>query len=307
MLRSIEKSHELSNQVMKKSDQIRAVAREFEQMFASIMVKSMRSTVPEGTLVEKSLGENLYTDMLDSEFSRMMAESNSLGLSDMIVNQLSNAEGGDVKRKASNTLASLRAAQIREQVQKSAKALESPYVARSVMNTPQSDNTSVYVPPVSVDPRYLQQAKAYGSSNAYKDTSPLASFRPRIRNLSHIIGTVAEKYGVDRKLIASVIEAESAGNPNAQSPVGAKGLMQLMDGTAKDMGVKDSFNIVQNIEGGTKYLKKMMDSFNGNISLALAAYNAGPGNVRKYKGIPPFKETINYVKKVTGLAGLKEE
>jgi len=109
---------------------------------------------------------------------------------------------------------------------------------------------------------------------------------------------VGESFDVEPALIQAIIFAESTGNPAAGSPAGARGLMQLMPGTAADMGVEDPLDPIQNITGGTKYIKKMLEMFNGDLELALAAYNAGPGTVQRHKGIPPYRETQNYVKKV---------
>jgi soluble lytic murein transglycosylase-like protein len=115
------------------------------------------------------------------------------------------------------------------------------------------------------------------------------------------IEEAAALYGVSSDLVRAVIQTESGFDPRAVSGVGAKGLMQLMPRTARALGVKDPFDPRQNIFGGVKYLSTLLEKYNGNVALALASYNAGPGNVRKHGGIPPFRETRGYVKKITGL------
>ncbi|KYC97256.1 hypothetical protein B4102_0911 [Heyndrickxia sporothermodurans] len=118
-------------------------------------------------------------------------------------------------------------------------------------------------------------------------------------NLDSIIQKASEKYNIPKELIKSVIQHESSFNANAVSKSGASGLMQLMPSTAKSLGVTNVFDPEQNIFAGSKYLKNMLDRYDGDINLALAAYNAGPGNVDRFGGIPPFKETQNYVKNIT--------
>lgn len=132
--------------------------------------------------------------------------------------------------------------------------------------------------------------KVFSSLNRYGSTSP--------EEIDELIATYSAKNNLDKDFVKALIKQESGFQTDATSHCGAMGLMQLMPSTADSMGVKNAYDAEQNIAGGTKYLKGLMDRFDGNMELALAAYNAGPGAVQKYGGIPPYKETQNYVKNV---------
>jgi soluble lytic murein transglycosylase-like protein len=125
-------------------------------------------------------------------------------------------------------------------------------------------------------------------ANAKLDSSVPAALAP-------IIQAAARQHRIDPRLLAAVARRESRFRPDAVSPVGAQGVMQLMPRTAKWLGVEDSLDARQNIFGGAKYLRMMLDQFDGNVELSLAAYNAGPGAVKKHRGIPPYHETRQYV------------
>lgn len=155
-----------------------------------------------------------------------------------------------------------------------------------------------------------QQAAAQSSSgqpaaDASSSRSPAAAATadsaqttaPAATSLDQMVSDTSKRFGLDEGLLRAVIQTESGFNPSAVSRAGAKGLMQLMDGTAKALGVSDSLDPAQNVEGGAKYLRQLIDRF-GDVKLALAAYNAGPGRVAQYGGIPPFAETQRFVQRV---------
>ena len=145
-------------------------------------------------------------------------------------------------------------------------------------------------------------APAGTSESAFADALKTASAGGKY-DLDAIFEAASRKYGISADLLKAVAKAESNFRPEATSKCGAMGIMQLMPGTAKMLGVTDAYDPEQNIMGGADFLKQMLDKFGGDVRLALAAYNAGPGNVTKYGGIPPFNETQNYVKTVIGYLG----
>ena len=248
---------QISNQVIvnPKADaeipkRIKDVALEFESIFTNIMVKAMRGKENKDGLFKVGTGEKIFTEMLDTEYSKLISQHGSLGLADQIAKQMMELEGSS---------------------EKSSEKLN------SVKSTP---NRFYGTAPYSAHPPYQSPTK-------------------NVDMWQKDIDEISKIYGVDPLLVKAVIKQESAGNQFAVSPVGAKGLMQLMDTTASDLGVQSVFNGRENIMGGTKYLSQMLKRFDGDEELALAAYNAGPGSVEKYgNSIPPYKETQDYVRRV---------
>ncbi|MBL8027686.1 MAG: transglycosylase SLT domain-containing protein [Fibrobacteres bacterium] len=240
--------------------EIRKVAKQFEAMFAGIMLKTMNESIERSSLVKKSMGESIFQDMLMDEYANKMSEGRGMGLADVLYRSISGSKESI------------------DQVSGKVRDYNSK--------------------------KYATKALQYTAGNfSGVKVSPLKeSLKERMENLAPVIDSAAERYGVSPSLVKAVVRQESGGNASAVSKSGAKGVMQLMDGTAKDMGVRNVYNPVENINGGVKYLRKMLDMFNGDEKLALAAYNAGPDTVKKWNGVPPFAETENYVKNVTKMA-----
>ena len=139
------------------------------------------------------------------------------------------------------------------------------------------------------------------NSSTFNLATTRGSLQPKESAFDDLITPAGKRYNLDLSLLKVVVQAESNFSATAVSTAGAKGLMQLMDGTARQLGVIDSFDPAQNIDGGARYLRNMLDRYQGNEMLALAAYNAGPGAVDHWQGLPPYSETQVYVPRILEL------
>ena len=146
---------------------------------------------------------------------------------------------------------------------------------------------------------YENKVSYYAYRGSYNWNSPKS--KTQLKKYHDFIESASRRHGINQGLVKAVIHAESAFNPRAVSPKGARGLMQLMPENLRKYGVKDAFSPIQNIEGGVRLLSSLVRKYHGNLKLTLAAYNAGEGAVEKYNGIPPYRETQEYVRRVLNL------
>jgi soluble lytic murein transglycosylase-like protein len=167
-------------------------------------------------------------------------------------------------------------------------------IAAAALTAPHARQKPIQALAGIVKPRAAGTATVQVVIDSFRPLKPEDEFK-------ELIQEAAQTYDVDPNLIRAVMEAESAFDPQAVSRVGAQGLMQLMPALQSEMGVTDPFDPRQNIMAGARYLRQLLDAHRGNLPLTLASYNAGPGTVKRYKGIPPFEETRDYVEKITDL------
>jgi soluble lytic murein transglycosylase-like protein len=256
-------------------------ALDFQSMFLSQMYKSMRqSTIAEGNeLTKASPGREIFSEMLDNQYASLDAKNPMVSGAQGMKNALT----GISNSLASQIYRSLRRAQGLDAV--SAPATDKSVAIPRFDGDAEDAGNDFPMAPVL--------AKLVGAhSRDGKSTTPAAMTDAVLRP---IIDQASQAYGVSANLIKGVIKAESANQPLAVSGAGAKGLMQLMDSTSQAMGVRDPFNAKENVLAGTRYLKDLLNRYDGDESKALAAYNAGPTAVDRFRGIPPYQETQTYV------------
>jgi soluble lytic murein transglycosylase-like protein len=247
-------------------------AQQFQAMFTNELVKSMRSTIPQGEMTEASNGRQIFTSMLDQQYADQMSRQMApTGLAMQIYKQMERDDGT---------------------------------AATKALTNPQSPAFNPFVDfgnqaPAASGTDQGRASKAYRTLRSDSLANPSSvGARALPENIDKEVRAASRKHGVPVDLVRAVIMQESGGNPKAVSPAGARGLMQLMPKTAEYLGVKNSFDVRQNIEGGVKYLRQMLDRHDGDTKLALASYNAGPGTVKRFGGIPPYAETRQYVASV---------
>ncbi len=265
------KLEQLSAQTGSKSDleSLEKAAKQFEAVFMNSLLKAMRRTVPDNKLFNSSGPTKFYQQMQDAEMAKAMATGhNQMGIADMIIRQFKNNVEGE-----------------------------------------NSDKVEPQHPPVSaVPPQAMERYRSMGQATGH--VADMVRLRAEARKQGTAVADTLQRFeqqitqsarsnGLDPALILAVVMEESGGDPMATSGKGAQGLMQLMPETAKELGVKDPTSPSQNVAGGALYLSQMLKRYGGDLELALAAYNAGPGNVdRAGVKVPDFKETKNYVRRV---------
>ncbi|GEM_PF-251535 len=291
-------------------------AKELESLFLYHVLKAMRSSIPKAANESAlglggGMGKDIFTQIFDEELAKKISGNGDRSLAAILYRNLEKTlERSHASPETAKPPTEAPPFPVKQSIPVPPFVkLEPISLTAEPPLTNLSESATSPLPAKTTDT--AAPALFINSSRPIQASSPsngIKSLRPKEAAISaaddEIMGRFGElitrtsaKYQLDPQLLSAVIEAESGGDPQAVSPAGAKGLMQLIDSTAAEMGVKDSLNPEENVEGGARYLRILLDTF-GDLKKALAAYNAGPATVKKYGGIPPYRETKNYVDKI---------
>ena len=289
----------LSNS-LDKERKLKKALKGFESMFVQQLLKSMRSAY----LSEDSkggLGMDTMMSISDQALADYIGDQDGLGIAKVLYQYFKNQMNGESLNNISTEPKAIEIDNTENDIDVSIK--EDIYKLLDDLNNRGSLKIND-VSKIKFEQTPRMPSKSYNDLQVNATAPIMSSVHAGLsidEKINQAVTDSAARYDISEDLIKAVMEVESGGNHLAISEKGAKGLMQLIDSTASDMGVKNIFDPAENIEGGAKYLRKMLDRFGGDLKMALAGYNAGPGNVEKYGGIPPFDETRTYVNKVINI------
>jgi Rod binding domain-containing protein len=269
---------------------LQRATKEFESVLVGYMLKSMRSSMKANELFGESYGGDVLESMFDAEIANHVSRNSSLGLAEMLYRTMTGEDMPVLQAQSRSTAVT---AAIHTHAS-AAPTSQSPSQASSAKASAAKTSSS---PRPAVVLSSADAASLNGPSQASTHALP-DTLRRRLEDVAPFIQEAADTHGVDRNLLKAVIATESHGDSLARSPRNAKGLMQLIDSTAAAMGVKNVWDPRDNVMGGARYLSQLMAKFNGDQQKVVASYNAGPGAVVKHGGVPPFRETREYVEKV---------